>query len=314
MRDMKEKGDLMGVETYLDLDILINGGMDALLLILVSRLLHLPIKRSRIIVGVLLGEIPVVLLCYPVPPWTTLSKWAIPFLMVKAAFPTRNLMTYLKALAGFWLLSAGLGGFVQAMWRWAQFGNEISGEGLSLTLNKLWLLPVAALGWWLLQTLWQRWQKQDSVLEPMIHDLVINFNEAEGNVLRLKGMLDTGNQLRDPLTGHPVILVEEEVAVAAMPDMLRPFLNVPWKDCADPWPLLWKINPNLVKHFVFIPFQTIERKSWLLGIRPESVTFYDKKGERKIQATVALVQQVLSSEGKYQALLHPEHMQKGGDG
>src|SRR5665811_1639262 len=91
---MERMHQMGGAETYLDLDILINGGMDALVLTLTSRLIHLPVRPSRILAGVLLGEIPVLLACYSTPTWTTLSKWVIPFLMVGAAFPARRPVSY----------------------------------------------------------------------------------------------------------------------------------------------------------------------------------------------------------------------------
>ncbi|GAB6152422.1 sigma-E processing peptidase SpoIIGA [Desulfosporosinus burensis] len=300
-------------ETYLDLDILINGGMDTLLLILIGRLIRLPIRPYRILVATILGEIPVVLACYSVAPWTTLSKWVVPFLMVGVAFPTRKLKGILKALIGFWLLSAGLGGFVYALWGWVNFEDGLGIERLTLVLSNLWILPLAAVMWWLLQLVWQKWQDRNSLLEQIIYDLEIKFGGDNRDVVRIKALMDTGNHLRDPMTGHPVILLEEEVAASAMPDNLRAFLKVPWQDVENPRPLVWQSNPELVKQIVFIPFQTIDRQSWLLGIRPERVTCYDKKESRQIQATVALVKQVLSFEGEYQALLHPEHVQKGGD-
>ncbi|TGE32815.1 sigma-E processing peptidase SpoIIGA [Desulfosporosinus sp. Sb-LF] len=301
------------VETYLDLDILINGGMDAFILVVLARLIRLPVRPGLILVAALLGEIPVILACYSAPPWTTLSKWIIPFLMVGAAFPTRRLRTYMKSLVGFWLLSAGLGGFVYAIWGWVQFDSGLGTELFSLALNNLWILPLGGFMWWFLQHLWQRWQAKHSVLEQVIYDIEIDFGAEEQKVVNVKAMLDTGNHLKDPMTGFPVILLEEEVAATSLPDDVRSFLTIPWKDYADPWPLLWRFSPSLVKHLVFIPFQAIDRQSWLLGIRPERVTCYDKSGSQQIQATVALVKQVLSSEGEYQALLHPEHLQKGGD-
>ena len=308
---MERMHQMGGVETYLDLDILINGGMDALILTLTCRLMHLPVRPYRIIAGVLLGAIPVVLTCYSAPPWTTLSKWVIPFLMVGVAFPVRKLVVFLKAMVGFWLLSAGVGGFVVASWGWVQFDNGLGRDVFALALNNFWIIPVGALMWWLLQRLWQRWQERNSVLEQTIYDLEIDFGNEEHGVVSIKALLDTGNNLRDPMTGSPVILLEEEAAAASLPDSMRSFLDIPWKDCADPWPFLWKVNPSLIKHLVFIPFQAIDHKSWLLGIRPARVTCFDKQGSRQIKATVALVKQVLSAEGEYQALIHPEHVQKG---
>ena len=301
------------VETYLDLDILINGGMDALILILTGRLIHLPIRPMRIMAGVLLGEIPVILACYSAPQWTAFSKWVIPLLMVAAAFPIRKLITYGKVLVGFWLLSAGLGGFVYALWGWAQFNGIEEGKIFSLARFNLLILPLAVLIWLLFQHLWQRWQERKLALEQMIYDLEIDFGDDEDKVVRVKALLDTGNHLRDPLTGYPVILLEEEVAATSLPDNVRSFLTIPWKDCADPWPLLWKVNPGLMQRLVFIPFQTIDRQSWLLGIRPERVRYFYQNKFLQINATIALVQQVLSAEAEYQALLHPEHVLKGGD-
>jgi stage II sporulation protein GA (sporulation sigma-E factor processing peptidase) len=291
--------------------------MDALLLTLTSQLIRLPVRPGRILLGVLIGEIPVILACYSAPPWITLSKWVIPFLMVGAAFPVRRLSTFLKALAGFWLLSAGLGGFVYALWGWVQFDNGSSGGLFSLALHNFWILPLGAAMWWILQYLWHHWQERSSILEQIIYELEVDFGRKElgiCEVVRFKALLDTGNNLRDPLTGFPVILLQEEVAAVSMPDKMRSFLDIPWKDSTDPWPLLWKVDPSLVKHLVFIPFKAIDCQSWLLGIRPERVTCFDKKGSRQIKATVALVKQELSSKGEYQALIHPEHVQKGGDG
>ncbi|MDP4125902.1 MAG: sigma-E processing peptidase SpoIIGA [Bacillota bacterium] len=301
------------VETYLDLDILINGGMDTFLLMLIAHVLHLPVLPRRILVGALLGEIPVILACYSTSPWVAISKWLIPFLMVGASFPIPNLYIFLKTSVGFWLFSAGLGGFVYALWGWTQFDNRLGGEGFSLALNNVWVLPLLALVWWLIQHLWHGWQERKTMLEQILYDLEIDFGGENNGVVRIKALLDTGNHLRDPLTGFPVILLEEEVAATSLPDHIRTFLKIPWKDCADPWPLLWKVNPSLVKCLVFIPFKAIDRQSWLFGIRPERVTCFDTEGSRQIHATVALVNQVFSSEGEYQALLHPEHVQKGGE-
>jgi stage II sporulation protein GA (sporulation sigma-E factor processing peptidase) len=302
-----------GAVTYLDLDMLINGGVDALLLILIGRLIHLPIKPRRILIGALIGEIPVILVCYSGPPWTTLSKWFIPFLMVFAAFQIRSLKTFLKIFLGFWLLSAGLGGFVYAAWGWLQF-DKVQGYSLfTLVKQSFWVFPLSVCLWWILQIFWNRWQTGRARLNQNIFDLEIDFDGQGQRLVNLKALLDTGNQLRDPLNGNPVLLVEEEVAATSIPDDIRSFLDMPWRESKDPWPFLWQDNPGLIKRLVFIPFQTIDRQSWLLGIRPERVTCFDKSGSRQIQATVALVRQMLSSEGDYQALLHPELVQKGGD-
>ncbi|MHB8124308.1 MAG: sigma-E processing peptidase SpoIIGA [Desulfitobacteriaceae bacterium] len=301
----------MGGGTYLDLDLLINGGMDAFLLIVTGRVLNNPIKPLRILYGAILGEIPVLCTLGPSTTWLTLSKLLIPLLMVGITFPTKNIPRLGKTLTVFWLLSAGLGGFVYALWGWINFQGAFENRIIHLALDNSWLLPLVAILWWRGQLAWQRWSNQQIVLDKGLYDLEIDFGEG-GGIAVVKALLDTGNHLRDPLNNVPVLLLEEGVAAALMPEKLRCFLQTPWQESSDPWPFLWKSNPELLNSLVFIPYQGIGRQSWLLGVRPRRVCFNDKTGKREFAATIALVQQILSSEGSYQALIHPEHIQKGG--
>lgn len=300
----------MTVVHYLDLDILINGGMDGFLLVLTGRLLGCPVKVRRILAGVLLGEIPVVLALLNPSPLLTVSKVLIPVLMILVSFPPQTWREFGRALLGFWLLSAGLGGFIYALWDWVDFGGSSGNRFFVLALTNLWILPLAAGFWWLLPKAWSRWQMRRTVLERAIYDLEIDFGK-DGQTVIVKALLDTGNQLRDPINGNPVILVEEEVAATAIPDNIRVMLRGPWRELKDPWPLLWQANPDLIRQMVFLPFQTIHSQSWLLGIRPCSIRYSDGQAMKNISATVALIQQVLSPDGEYQALLHPEHVQSG---
>ncbi len=295
---------------YLDLDILINGGMDAFILVVTARLLHLPILPLRILCSVLLGEIPVVLSAYPLPEWSALSRFIVPFLMIKVAFKLEGPKIFFKVLTGFWLLSAGLGGFIYALWAWTQFNDSANARMIRIGLENLWFLPIAAALWLGTQHLWERWQVKSLVLSKNIFEVEIDFGE-DGDVISVKALMDTGNHLQDPLTGRPVILIEEEAVIKGIPEKWHSFLSGGYQDIDNPWPTLWNGNPELMKNLVYIPFQTIERRSWLLGVRPRQVRLLDSAIWREIPATVALVRQNLSPEGDYQALLHPEHSRKG---
>ncbi|MHB1652130.1 MAG: sigma-E processing peptidase SpoIIGA [Desulfitobacteriaceae bacterium] len=300
---------MSGEGTYLDLDFLINAGMDAFLLVLTGKLLRHPVRKKGVLFGALVGGIPVLLAVFGPSTWLTLSKIVTPFFMVKVAFAPQGMKSFGRMLLSFWLTSAGLGGFIYALWGWMRFDGQTS-EILSLAVNNLWILPLTGGVWWLGQNLLQRWQSRAYSLEKTIYDLEIDFGNT-GKVLQIRALLDTGNQLRDPLTGTPVMLVEEQVASAAIPEELKDFLKLPWRETGDPWPFLWKTNPLWLKHLVFIPFKGIGGENWLLGVRPERVNLIDGGCKIPVQATVALVQQVLSTEGEYQALLHQEHAQKG---
>lgn len=296
----------------MDLDLLVNGSMDALLLILTARLLNIPLRGKNIAAGIIAGEIPVILSAYaPASLVFELSKFTIPWLMVWLAYPYRGIRTYLKTLLLFWILSAGLGGLTYALWGWISFDGML-GSPLRIGLRNLWILPLVAGLWWLIQKTGHRILGSSAHLRTSLYDLEINIGGVDS--ISVKALMDTGNQLRDPLTGYPVILVEEEVATAAMPEELLPALKGAWRDCEDPWPWLWQSDPSWIKQFVFIPYQGVGHKSWLLGIRPQRVMCTSLSEPKEMKATLAFVQQVLSPDKTYQALLHPEHVRGAEEG
>lgn len=296
---------------YLDLDLMINGIMDLFLLVLTARLLNVSTRSYRLISGMFLGGFPVFLSVYwPASFLLTLSKLLTPLAMVWISFAHVGIRVYFKRLTLFWILSASLGGGVYALWGWAEFDGSASST-FSLDTWNFWILPLGVLVWWGGQKLWLRWISNTMQLKPVLYEVLIDFG-AESKPFKVRAMLDTGNQLRDPLTGTPVLLVEEEIAATALPKDLYSILQAPWRELEDPWPWLWKEDSSLMKTFVFIPYQAVGHKSWLLGIRPQHVFFNSSNESQEIKATLALVQHRLSSDGAYQALLHPEHVQGNG--
>lgn len=302
---------MAGEGTYLDLNLLVNGGMDAFLLMLTGRLLHYPARRLGLLVACLLGGIPVILAATGPPVLLSFSKICIPFLMVRAAYGPLSVRSFSKAFLGFIFVSAGLGGLIEAFWSWVQFDVSPVGATIALALHNLWILPLAALLWWLGQTIWQRWQSEMFHYQASIYDIEIDFGE-NGDSLQVKALLDTGNSLRDPITGVPVLILETEVAATALPDELKEFLLLPWRTSKDPWPFLLS-NPAWLKRLVFIPYSGLGGGNWLLGVRPKGVYRQDGEAKTALKATVALVDQVLSQERNYQALLHQELVRKGAD-
>jgi len=296
---------------YLDLTLLINGSMDLFLLLLTGHLLGYPLRSTKILAGVLLGEIPVLLNFFFPSSWLSyLSVVFTPLAMVGVSFPIRRL-SFWKGLLGLWVGAVGLGGLIYTLIGVWHFEEALGGVGFSLTQDNFWLLPAAALLWWFSQKLWERWQLNRLVLSQTLYEIEIKFEE-KGETLLVKALLDTGNQLRDPLTGVPVLLLEEKAALSFLPAQWSGFLQFPWQEMKDPWPLLWRDEGAWLQHFVFIPFQGIDHQSFLLGLHPKRVSWQTETGRQEIAATVALVPQTLDSNGQYQALLHWEHLQKGG--
>ena len=53
--------------------------------------------------------------------------------------------------------------------------------------------------------------------KDIIYDIEININQKK---LKLKAMLDTGNMLKDPISGTPVVVVEKQKLYSILPDNL----------------------------------------------------------------------------------------------
>ncbi|WP_434511519.1 sigma-E processing peptidase SpoIIGA [Desulfitobacterium sp. AusDCA] len=295
---------------YLDLDLMINGIMDLFLLLLTARILNTPPSFYRLLGGVFIGEFPVLLSAFgSVPFLLTLSKFLTPFAMVWVSFTKVGIRTYVKRLTLFWILSVGLGGGVYALWGWVEFDGS-SSNALRLGIQNFWVLPLGSLFWWGGQKVSLNWLSNVKKLRASVYDVLIDFGE-HSNPIKVKALLDTGNQLRDPLTGTPVLLVEEEIAAAGMPADWQTIIKGSWRNLDDPWPWLWKEDSSWMKTFVFIPYQAVGHKSYLLGIRPQRILLGSSEPQ-DIQATLALVQHPLSQDGAFQALLHPEHVQGSG--
>ncbi len=294
--------------SYLDIDLLVNGGMDGLLLALTGRILRLPWQGKRLAAGVAIGEIPLLLAVYGPPQSLLAAKILVPALMVLVTFGRCRWTTWGKALVSFWLLAAGLGGLVYAIWGVFRFNGLNPSD---IPPSPLILLPAAG-AWWGGYQVWLKWQERATWLHKTVYNLEIDFGQP-GQTVKVKALLDTGNQLKDPISGTPVLVIEEQAATAAIPDNLVAVIKDSWREISDPWPRLWQSAPELMRDLVFIPFQTIDHRSWLPGIRPQSVHCYEGTRVWTITATVALTRQVLSAEGEYQALLQPEHLKNRGD-
>lgn len=135
--------------------------------------------------------------------------------------------------------------------------------------------------------------------------------KIQGKVLRLDGLVDTGNQLVDPLTGAPVIIVEQEV--------LRPFLpagalNI-YKSGGEPDFSRLSEGASGGGHrelcFRLIPFTTIgKHHGMLVGFKADEVRVLT--GDRpvsKSNVVIGIYNRRLSPRGTYRALLHPDLLQ-----
>lgn len=153
----------------------------------------------------------------------------------------------------------------------------------------LWGLPFAAgtvLTSFFLEAAGTYREKQRLRLERTV-EVELTFLEKTMSVC---GMIDTGNQLTEPLTGQPVSIIEEAV--------VRRLLGDGWE---------------ARRGFYLIPYHSLGKdKGWMRGVSIDRMTV--GKGDRRAvvsRPVLALYNGSISAGGQYQMILHPQHAAPG---
>lgn len=160
------------------------------------------------------------------------------------------------------------------------------------------VLLVAELGWGIVHR-----RMRDSLYFVPIR---ISICEEQ---LQTNALIDTGNQLRDPLTGAPVVVVELDLIRRAIPDEVFSALK---SGTESPYELLAHLSsfPEWARRVRLIPFSSLgKEKGMLIGIRPDAVEILEGQlGFSITNVVLGVHPRRLSTSNEYQALLHPELM------
>lgn len=134
--------------------------------------------------------------------------------------------------------------------------------------------------------------------------VVIHF---PGSSVAVKALVDTGNQLRDPITGYPVMIVEYRALRDLLPQELKNTCEA-GKEGQDIYSSLHSLSGTAwASRCCLIPFHSLGReRGLLLGVRPDGVEIgVGKKAKCTREVVVGIYGRTLG-DGDYNALLHPQ--------
>jgi stage II sporulation protein GA (sporulation sigma-E factor processing peptidase) len=127
---------------------------------------------------------------------------------------------------------------------------------------------------------------------------VLRVIEGDRSV-ELRAFLDTGHQLRAPLSGLPVILAAPDGLSPILPERVQVALAAGIAGL-DQLPEEWRRRVQLV------PFRTVAGEGILPAIRPGELWLAPTAGPpRRVEAMVGLASTGLDARGAFQALLPP---------
>lgn len=222
-----------------------------------------------------------------------------PLPLMLVAFAPLSPAQAVRGLA-FWYAGALLfGGAAFAI----AYARQVLANGLGLAMPVPWWIPVAgaAAGACLFRYFWQR--RQSAAAGPLC-EIEIGLN---GATVSLVGLVDTGNQLRDPLGDLPVVVAECDALARLLPaGLLAIYRAGQDEDLGRIGECL--SGSALAPRLRLIPFTSVGRQSGiLLGFRPDLIRVRASGAtSAHTDAVVCLYRGTLAHDGTYQALLHPD--------
>ena len=276
----------MQITVYADMLFLVNWLMDYALLRAVSCVLQLEVRRWRMAVGAVLGAAWVCLIAV-VPLPASVEKMAsmivISSLMIGIAFRPKQASVMLRALVTLYGIAILGGGLINLVYFHTDVGSFLKqlvwGRREQGSSPAAVVLLCAAAVYAAVRFI--RWVTHYRGRQGNLYTAVLYLGEE---TVTLKGLLDTGNRLREPITKKAVHIAQKESLATLRPDREGIFTFA-------------------------IPFRSVGTEAGLLtALRIDRMELISSDGQRITveKPLIGMYEGSLSSENEYQIILHTE--------
>lgn len=239
--------------------------------------------------------------------YSGISKLLFSAVLIKLTFFRLKIKQLLRVFIIFYIVSFILAGVVLGLIYFTKLdgmvGNDIFYIG---NISYLQIFSFVAAGYFLV-SIFAEFLKSRMLREKTMADLRIEIGNASTT---LRGLLDTGNFLKDPVSKSPVFIVEWNSVKSILPDDFNDFFV---KNSRIPNISDGIYMTGLAEKIRMIPYKALGTDhGMLIGIKTNKV-IVTKKNESIIvnNAVVALYHGKLDKDGEYSALLHPDILNEG---
>lgn len=298
------RGDALTV--YLDIIFLENLCINCIILLATGVINKSTISIIRILLSSLIGSLYAVILYLSVVE--ALSGIALKILlsvcMVYIAYNPRNIKSLLKQLILFYLTSFTFGGVAFALLYFVKPQNILIKNGVLIGTYPLKIALTGVIVGFIIITIAFKSIKKKLSKKDMFCNITIEF---DGRFRTLRAMIDTGNLLKDPLSGNPVVVVEKQELVDVVPIKI---LEITEKIVAGQY------DENLNKYaskFRVIPFTSLGKENGLLlGLKIDNLHFeYDEQESNIKNVIIGIYNKRLSKTNDYSALIGLDILERG---
>ena len=262
------------MEVYIDIYLLENIIINLFLLLLTFRLLRIDYKKRNLYLASLLGGIyGLVIFCNIKIFSSVVLKILLPTIMIYISMKKKSLNFIFKSVGVFFMLAFMLSGICFST---VQMQNTyLVGQAFVIKNNSVKFIVLSVSIIFIVITRIVDLLKDRAMVKNFLYDIYIT--EGRKAVL-VRGFLDTGNELREPVTNLPCIIVENT------------YFNQ------------FEIDDD--KEFI-IKYETINEVGEVRGFKGQSIMIRNEEANnlRKVEAIVCGCERKLSKEDEFQALL-----------
>ncbi|RDU38493.1 sigma-E processing peptidase SpoIIGA [Neobacillus piezotolerans] len=294
---------------YLDVIWALNLLFDCLLLSLAAIMLKRAVPPWRIAAGGFIGSLIILLHFTPLGFYSghPLSKLLFSVLMVLSSFGFKGVKFFFSALAALYLSTFLIGGALFGAHYFLQTGGASSraflasiSPGFGDPVSWAFVLIGFPLAWHFSKNRLGALEMAKIKYAQLVKvQIAIN-----GESFSFTGLVDSGNQLYDPLSRLPVMFASVKKCIAALPPALQAASTEP-EAVMQGGNLL---DADWAHRIRIVPYSVIGQENKLvLAIKPDMVEI-TQGGQtfRTNKALVSFTLQELSSDGSFECIVHPK--------
>ena len=287
------------VTIYVDIVLLENLCMNYIILFGTAYIIKIKVRHIRIFFASMIGAVYAVLAYSGIFPIyaNLITKIVLSICMAYIAFNPKKLKGLIKELIVFYLVSFALGGCAFALLYIVRPQDIFMKNGVYIGTYPLKIALLGGITGFIITYVAIKIVKTRITKNEIIYKAKIEIGNQE---LEINVLLDTGNMLKDPISGDAVIMVEKNMLYKIVPkellDNMNKFLGGEFEN-AD--------NLEYKKRIRFIPFTSVGKQNgMLLGIKADLVKIITDVDEIiNEKAIIGVYEKTFSKSGKYSGLI-----------
>lgn len=295
---------------YLDVIWLLNVLIDFMLLKLTAIVLKRTVPRHRMILGTAFASVIVFILFTPASPivYHPVGKLLYSAIIVWMVFGYRRFSLFIQSFFMFYFVTFIMGGALFAAHYFLQssqsYDNTLFFSTLGFGDPFGWGLVIIGfpITWYFSKKRFDHVVVRKRRLDGIMPVSIV----IDEIIIEVKGLIDTGNHLNDPIHGLPVMFLGKDGAGGKIPEAF--FYADPTQVVIDD-----KIPEEWLKRLSIIPYRGVNSAGqFILALKPDAI-YIDHPDGRLLchKAFVALTEHRLSEERDFDCLLHPDMILDG---